>query len=217
MVTSDTEVNSIAMPALQDIFSQTSDAVFAIDRTHRIVYQNRTFTEIFPHKSSVPSQRKCYEALCGRTLDGKTFCHPDCPVGKSLLKGQPVENFDLSVPRDNGKTVWINVGAMPASRLFDNVAAIFMLRPLDAFRTLSHPADDKQRINSPPDIQHKLTRREQQILALLAKGLDARTLADSLHISYVTARNHIQHIYEKLQVHNRAEAVSYVYRRILPR
>lgn len=207
MVTSDTEVNSIAMPALQDIFSQTSDAVFAIDRTHRIVYQNRTFTEIFPHKSSVPSQRKCYEALCGRTLDGKKFCNPDCPVGKSLLKGQPVENFDLSVPRDNGKTVWINVGAMPASRLFDNVAAIFMLRPISASRIPLHLLHDKR-----PGIDSTLTRRELQILTLLAKGHDTKAVANTLHISYVTARNHTQHIYAKLGVHNRAEAVSYVFR-----
>ena len=207
MVVSDTEVNPIVMPALQDIFSQTSDAVFAIDGTHRVVYQNRTFTEIFPHNSSVPSQRKCYEVLCGRTLDGKKFCHPDCPVGKSLLKGQSVENFDLSVPRDNEKPVWINVGAMPASKMFDNVAAIFMLRPIGASRIPLHPLHDKR-----PGIDRALTRRERQILTLLAKGLDTRALANTLHISYVTARNHVQHIYAKLGIHNRAEAVNYVFR-----
>lgn len=207
------EARFIAVVALSDIFSQTSDAVFAVDGTHRIVYQNRTFTEIFPRGGSVPSQRKCYEVLCGRTLEGKEFCHPDCPVGKSLLKGQPVKNFDLSVPRDDGEPVWVNVGAMPASRVFDSIAAIFMLRPIRAPRTLSHPANDKKRTDiTSPDIEHGLTRREGQILNLLAKGLDAKALANTLHISYVTARNHIQHIYAKLGIHNRAEAVSYVFR-----
>ena len=201
------------MPALQDIFSQTSDAVFAIDGTHRIVYQNRTFTEIFPHKNSAPPQRKCYEVLCGRTLEGKEFCHPDCPIGKSLLKGQPVENFDLSVPRDRGESIWINVGAMPASKVFDNVAAIFMLRSIGSSKAFRHHAADKNRNdNASPAIGRKLTHREQQILTLLAKGYSTKALASALRINYVTARNHIQHIYEKLSVHNRAEAVSYVYR-----
>ncbi len=206
------------MPALQDIFSQTSDAVFAIDGTHRIVYQNRTFTEIFPHQSSLPPRRKCYEVLCGRTLDGKKFCHPDCPVGKSLLKGRPVENFDLSVPRNDGKPVWINVGAVPVSGVFDNVAAIFMLRPISASGTLFRLISDKQETSGiSPDIGYRLTRRERQILILLARGLDTKALANTLHISYVTARNHIQHIYAKLGVHNRVEAVSYVFRNGLMR
>jgi DNA-binding CsgD family transcriptional regulator len=206
------------MVALQDIFSQTSDAIFAIDGMHRIVYQNKKFTDIFPSQILNLPHRKCYEVLCGRTLDGKKFCNPGCPVGKSLVKGQAVGNFDLAVPQDNGESLWLSVGAIPASRTFDKAAAIFMLRPLGVFRTLTHPADDKQRINSKPhDVEHRLTRRERQILNLLAQGLATRILADTLHISYVTARNHIQHIYQKLQVHNRAEAVSCVYPRILPR
>lgn len=206
------------MPALQDIFSQTSDAVFAIDGTHRIVYQNKKFTDIFPCQISNLPHRKCYEVLCGRTLDGKEFCHPDCPVGKTLLNGQAVDNFDLAIPRDKGKPIWMSVGSMPASGVFDNIAAIFMLRPISASGTPSRLTNDTQKKNNvSPDIRHKLTRREQQILVMIAKGLDTKALASTLHISYVTARNHIQHIYAKLGVHNRAEAVSYIFRNGLMR
>ena len=98
----------------------------------------------------------------------------------------------------------MNIGAVPLSGVFDNVAALFMLRPISTLRAPPPPADDS-------DCKRRLTRREQQILALLAKGLDAQALANTLHISYVTARNHIQHIYEKLGIHSRAEAVCYVF------
>jgi DNA-binding NarL/FixJ family response regulator len=42
----------------------------------------------------------------------------------------------------------------------------------------------------------------------LAEGLDTRDLAQRLVISPNTARNHIQHILQKLQVHSRTEAVA---------
>jgi len=185
---------------LHEIFSRTPDAVFAIDGAHRIVYRNQAFAKIFQHHPSQSPHRKCNEVICGRTLDGKNFCSPDCPVGESLVKGQSVENFDLAVPRDHGEPLWLSVGAIPASRAFDK-AAIFMLRPIRV-------ADNR------PNIDGALTRRERQILDLLAKGLTAKALAKTLHIKHVTARNHIQHLYEKLGVHNRAEAVSYAHRRV---
>lgn len=200
------------MSVLGEIFSRTSDAVFAIDHTRRIVYRNQAFADIFRRGAAEFPRRKCYEVICGRTLEGKNFCNPDCPVGKSLLKGQPVENFDLAVSRDDGQSLWLSVGAIPASRVFDKTAAIFTLRPIRVSGIPLHPDRDNR-----PDTDVALTRRERQILDLLAQGLDARTLARHLHIKYVTARNHIQHIYEKLGVHNRAEAVSYAIRRTPPR
>lgn len=199
------------MAELNDIFSRAPDAVFAIDVTRRIVYRNHAFAKIFQRHPSEFPHRKCYEVLCGRTLDGKHFCNPDCPVGKSLVKGQPVENFDLAVPRDDGESLWLSVGAIPASKIFDKTAAIFMLRPIRVAGIPIDPIRDNR-----PGVDGALTRREQQILELLVQGLNARTLAKLLHIKYVTARNHIQHIYEKLGVHNRAEAVSYAFRRIPP-
>lgn len=53
----------------------------------------------------------------------------------------------------------------------------------------------------------ELTRREEEILNLLCKGLLYKEIADQLFISPDTVHNHIRHIYEKLQVHSRTEAV----------
>jgi DNA-binding NarL/FixJ family response regulator len=52
----------------------------------------------------------------------------------------------------------------------------------------------------------QLTRREQEILALLAKGAFYKEIADALKISLSTVRTHIQHIYEKLHVQSRTDA-----------
>ena len=53
-----------------------------------------------------------------------------------------------------------------------------------------------------------LTARESEILDLLAKGLLYKEIADQLQVSYNTVNNHVRHIYEKLHVNTRTEAVA---------
>ncbi|HLP77620.1 MAG TPA: response regulator transcription factor [Candidatus Paceibacterota bacterium] len=57
-----------------------------------------------------------------------------------------------------------------------------------------------------PDLAH-LTRREEEILALLAQGYVAKEIAQKLFLSYATVRTHLHHIYEKLHVSSKTEAV----------
>ncbi len=52
----------------------------------------------------------------------------------------------------------------------------------------------------------KLTKREQEILALLSKGSLYKEIGDTLGISVTTVRTHLKHIYEKLHVQSRTEA-----------
>jgi DNA-binding NarL/FixJ family response regulator len=54
---------------------------------------------------------------------------------------------------------------------------------------------------------YALTKREIEILSNLVEGLDNQQIADKLFISIQTVRNHIRHIYEKLQVHSKSQAV----------
>lgn len=53
-----------------------------------------------------------------------------------------------------------------------------------------------------------LSSRENEILQLLSKGLLYKEIADQLAISVSTVRQHIHHIYEKLHVQNRTEAIN---------
>lgn len=58
----------------------------------------------------------------------------------------------------------------------------------------------------------RLTRRELEILQMLAKGLSNEAISRQLYISPTTARNHIQNILGKLGVHSKLEAVAYAVR-----
>lgn len=53
-----------------------------------------------------------------------------------------------------------------------------------------------------------LSQRENEILQLLARGLLYKEIAEQLHISTNTVRQHIHKIYEKLHVQNRTEAIN---------
>jgi DNA-binding NarL/FixJ family response regulator len=55
-----------------------------------------------------------------------------------------------------------------------------------------------------------LTRREREVLALLAQGADNDVIAQRLVISPETARTHVQNVLGKLRVHSRLEAAAFV-------
>lgn len=56
-----------------------------------------------------------------------------------------------------------------------------------------------------------LTAREHQILDLIAEGLTNRQISSSLIISESTVENHIHHIFVKLGISNRAQAVAHAF------
>ncbi len=53
----------------------------------------------------------------------------------------------------------------------------------------------------------KLSKREKEVLQWLKKGLSVRQIGEQLFISDKTVRKHLEHIYEKLQVHSGREAI----------
>ena len=61
----------------------------------------------------------------------------------------------------------------------------------------------------------KLTTREMDIISLIAEGLPNKEIAQRLFIETQTVKNHVHNILDKLQLHNRLEAVQYARERNL--
>ncbi len=65
-----------------------------------------------------------------------------------------------------------------------------------------------RRVQPPPQADYKLTPHELRILHLLVRGENYKTTAAILGVSVNTVSYHVRHVYEKLQVHSRSEAVA---------
>jgi DNA-binding NarL/FixJ family response regulator len=71
-------------------------------------------------------------------------------------------------------------------------------------------SSNKSMVNDSLDL---LSSREKEILEMLSKGLLYKEIAEKVFISPQTVRKHVYHIYEKLHVSNRIEAVNAFYGR----
>ena len=65
-----------------------------------------------------------------------------------------------------------------------------------------------RRTASPPQPAVHLSAREEEVLILLSKGYSNKEIASQLGIGVQTVGSHIKHIYEKMHVRSRAEAVA---------
>ncbi|MDH7568239.1 MAG: response regulator transcription factor [Armatimonadota bacterium] len=69
----------------------------------------------------------------------------------------------------------------------------------------------RERESTPADLFQQLTRREIEILHLLAEGLTNKEIAFRLGISEKTVKNHLSNIFDKLQVNDRMQALIYAF------
>ncbi len=63
-------------------------------------------------------------------------------------------------------------------------------------------------VRPPEKVDYDLTPHETRLLRLLVEGHNYTTAAEELGVSYNTIKFHMRHIYEKLQVHSKSEAVA---------
>ncbi|MFE9393764.1 response regulator [Streptomyces flavidovirens] len=66
--------------------------------------------------------------------------------------------------------------------------------------------------SAPAELPDGLTRREAEVLALVAEGLSNAEIARTLHIAAATVKTHINNLFAKAGVRDRAQAVRYAYR-----
>jgi len=81
------------------------------------------------------------------------------------------------------------------------------MNPSIALKTLKLLRNPVQFETKNEEDEIKLTTREIEVLEQLSKGLNYNQIADNLILSPSTVRKHIENIYNKLQVHNKLEAI----------
>lgn len=172
-------------------------AVFAVDLDQRIVSSTEAATAVLGGQPLVG--RRCYEVM--RSLDprNEVQCRLDCVEVMDARCGRTPRGSSLwgtACGRPRAVTVLVEEhdGASPV--------IIHVLRDVEDLPVLSVvDASDEC-----------LTRRQIESLRLLARGMAPREIAQTLGITPVTVRNHIQTAMERLGAHTRLEAVLFATR-----
>lgn len=78
-------------------------------------------------------------------------------------------------------------------------------------KLLSMNSNNKS-INEALEKINKLTKREYEVLTLIAEGLNNRDIAARIFISEKTVKNHVSNIFKKLQINDRVQAAIFAYK-----
>ena len=90
----------------------------------------------------------------------------------------------------------------------ERVVAPALLTLLVGFLGPPEPAPDSGGVTVPAGHPEALTRKELEVLARLAEGRSNREIADALYVTPATVKSHLAHIYVKLGVAGRQEAMA---------
>jgi len=216
-----------ALDELQPLFQaldRSPDPVYVTDRHCRIVFWNESACHILGFSSDEAVGRSCCELLEGCDAFGNRYCSPTCPIMQMATRDEIVHQFDLRLHARDQSAVRVDIeilqlkGATPGDFFLAHI-----LRPIEESQLRAIPSPEQA--GSPPQAVaardstdarvRKLTAREVEILAMLAAGRTTPEIAERLHISRVTARNHIQNILDKLEIHSKAEAVAFAFQKKL--
>ena len=84
-------------------------------------------------------------------------------------------------------------------------------------RLLERLSEDEPRPAAPPEPPDGLTAREMEVLLLIAEGLNNPEIPRRLHVSTATVKTHINNLFTKTGLKDRAQAVRYAYAKRLVR
>lgn len=196
---------------LLEAFGRTSDGVFAVDQHMRVVYWNLAAEGIFGFDEAAALGRRCDEIVAGSETSGAVLCAADCRVMGCAHRGHAAETYDLIRTDAAGRKQWLNVTiAILRGRRRAATLAVHLVRDVTERRQLEERAGRVLAalpISDAASAMPPITRREAEVLRLLACGLSNAGIAEALSVSTTTIRNHIEHLLAKLDVHSKLEAV----------
>lgn len=212
------------MSALFGSLASSPDPVFVTDRHNRIVFFNKSAERILGYPASDVVGQPCAARLEGCDSYGNRYCSENCPVTGMAARSEPVNQFGLRLKHRDGDVVTVDVTILNLGARTPGDYYLAHILRTNRIQLPSH--EDVDRAPPPPSVfasarespdarARRLSAREVEVLGMLAAGRATPEIAVALHISNLTARNHIQNILDKLEVHSKSEAVAFAFQKRL--
>lgn len=209
-------------------------AVYVVNDAQRIVCWSASAQKLLGYSESEVLHQPCYQVIGGRVC-GKSWCHAGCSVQRSLKRGTPLQCFDMQVSARDGREISLSVSVFALEKN-GKCFSIHLLRDmtreertkealvkvLDTLQDYGITDGSRESLGTHGHVTHivsseapsvaELTRREVEVLELLAEGVSTREAAGRLGVSPFTIRRHVESILLKTGMHTQAQAVAYAYR-----
>jgi DNA-binding CsgD family transcriptional regulator len=182
-----------------------------------VIYMNQRAETLLGKEPGGAVGHPCHEMIAGRAPDGGPRCQHNCEITKMIRNGEEVEPYTVRIngdEGDEGDEHWLQLLVIPYTSRegSDHIAHC-------AFRVdRSHLIQsylDRVAARTPVNVdrnfhikESRLSKRECEVLELLAEDQNLYEIAEQLNVSYYTVRNHVQHILGKMGVHSTLEAVA---------
>lgn len=180
----------------------------------RLLLEREGFTVVGGGTSDGPQRADVIVIdIDGRADDLLTALSPDVPAGaRRMMLGSVIDASTLALALRHGITGVVLKGEPPHVFLeavrhiadgeiwLDRASTAHLVAGLSGVTpSLSREANRSE----------QLTRREREVVGLIGRGLRNQIVADQLHVSEVTVRNHLTAIYRKLNVRSRLQLAIY--------
>ena len=198
--------------SLEQALARAGDGAFAVGPEGRVIMWNRAAEKILGWSAKEVLGRPCCELLAGDDGHGNGLCYQGCDVMGQVRLGEPVEHFEMKTKTKAGRPVWLDVSILEAPATNGNrPVTVHLFRDVSATKKLLEIVRERTAptAESNGNGASGLTKREIEILRLMAAGANTKVLAERLNVSPATVRNHAQNIFAKLDVHSRLEAVAW--------
>ena len=135
---------------------------------------------------------------------------------RRIKQQHPEINFIVLTTYDNDEYIFKGIEAGARAYLLKDTPREELFRAIDAVyrgESLIEPAVAGRVLDKLVELSHQrpateLSKREIEVLELIARGTGNKLIASSLNISESTVKTHIQSIFQKLEVNDRTEAVT---------
>ena len=226
MPTAATDISRLPDLSAWQVLASLGDSMAVVDRHYRLVWCNEPMLARYKPGEQVIG-RFCYELLGNSPVP----CPDNCPVTPLFASGRP-QVVERCFVDPEGLEHWREARAYPIVDKRGRVAFaarisfdITRRKKADAQRvrdreSLERALDQMNRLQLDhlpfqPRGGPGLTRRELEVLRLLAQGLSKPAMAEVLGISHNTVKRHVVNIFNKLGVNDRAQAAVWAARQNL--
>jgi len=217
----------VVFPNVPTIVENAARAAVATDGDNMVLHWNAAAVELFGFTAEEVIGHNLQRVIQARDVHGNRLAADHGAFHEMIRLGEAPQSFEIAIITATGKMIRVAVSIVVViGPKATEYRLVYLMTPMHRRRRADEAIDrllaqtnvpgvtvpgaqpatgaDQRGTSHPPH----LTRRQLEVLLLLAEGKKSREIAEELGISVHTVRTHIQGVLRSLGAANRLEAVS---------